>query len=319
MTTPLVSISCITYNHAPYIRECLEGFLMQKTNFPFEILIHDDASTDGTADIIREYEVKYPDLIKPILREKNLYSQGIRSIDRFNYERAQGKYIALCEGDDFWTDPNKLQIQFDFMESHPDYSLHCHQRVIVNDLRKICYKNILAANLPEDEEQLCHDLLCNRYYLPTQTLFIRKSNLEERMEAIKQTTEGFPMGDVQLVIHLSLSGKVCFASDVMSAYRVGAGSVTHFDNPVKLNHFRQNAIKGLYFLADSLNHPEWKEDIYNAWENNTGSKDTKLSSIKTVLRRCYWYFKEEMLHLHYYWYSISSPRNRCRRCFFMYK
>ena len=121
---PVVSICCITYNHEPYIRDCLEGFVMQQTSFPFEVLIHDDASTDHTADIIREYEAKYPDIIKPIYQTENQYSKKIGSINAtFNYPRAQGKYIALCEGDDFWNDENKLQIQYDFMEAHPDYSM----------------------------------------------------------------------------------------------------------------------------------------------------------------------------------------------------
>lgn len=112
-TLPLVSICCITYNHVKYIRDALEGFLMQKTAFPIEVLIHDDASTDGTADIIRQYETEYTDIIKPIYQQKNRYSRGLPVLT-LNYERVQGKYIALCEGDDCWIDENKLQIQFDF-------------------------------------------------------------------------------------------------------------------------------------------------------------------------------------------------------------
>ena len=102
---PTVSICCITYNHAPYIRSALDGFLMQETDFAYEILIHDDASTDGTADIIREYTARYPDIIKPILREENQYSKGISNISIFNFPRARGEFIAMCEGDDYWTDP----------------------------------------------------------------------------------------------------------------------------------------------------------------------------------------------------------------------
>jgi len=104
----VVSISCITYNHAPYIRQCLDGFVMQKTTFPFEILIHDDASTYGTPDIIREYEAKYPGLIKPIYQTENQHSKGVKISQTFNWPRARGKDIALCEGDDYWTDPYKL-------------------------------------------------------------------------------------------------------------------------------------------------------------------------------------------------------------------
>jgi glycosyltransferase involved in cell wall biosynthesis len=129
---PIVSISCITYNHAPYIRDAIEGFLMQKTNFPFEILIHDDASTDGTSDIIRKYEQKYSDLIFPVYQKENQYSKGILLCE-FNLKRARGKYIALCEGDDYWTDPLKLQKQVDFMDANPDYVMCYHSYKVRKD------------------------------------------------------------------------------------------------------------------------------------------------------------------------------------------
>ena len=123
MDTPLVSIITLAYNHAPYIRQCIEGILMQKTTFSFELMIHDDASTDETANIIREYEALYPDVIKPIYQKENQYSIGASVMRKHIYPRIQGKYIAWCDGDDYWTDPLKLQKQVDFLESHPDYSI----------------------------------------------------------------------------------------------------------------------------------------------------------------------------------------------------
>ena len=109
---PLVSIHCLTFNQAPYIRQCLDGFVMQKTNFPFEAIVHDDASTDGTAEIIQEYAEKYPNIIKPILEKENQYTKiGFSGIEKLMAEKEQGKYIAICEGDDYWTDPQKLQNQ----------------------------------------------------------------------------------------------------------------------------------------------------------------------------------------------------------------
>ena len=105
MIKPPISICCLTYNHEPYIEQCLEGFLMQKVDFPIEILIHDDASTDKTAEIIRKYESKYPEIIKPVYQSENQYSKGISVSRVYQFPRAQGKYIALCEGDDYWTDP----------------------------------------------------------------------------------------------------------------------------------------------------------------------------------------------------------------------
>lgn len=123
----IVSIRCTAYNHEKYIRETLEGFIMQKTNFRFEAIVHDDASTDNTADIIREYAEKYPDIIKPIYETENQYSKKNDSLLRIMNEASKGKYITMCEGDDYWTDPYKLQKQVDFLEAHPDYVLCSHR------------------------------------------------------------------------------------------------------------------------------------------------------------------------------------------------
>ena len=127
----MVSVICNTYNHEPYISKCLDGLVMQKTDFKFEILIHDDASQDRTADIIREYEKKYPDIMKPIYQIENQYSKG--GIGQFQYPRAKGKYIAFCEGDDYWTDPNKLQKQFEILEKHPEADMCAHSAVIISE------------------------------------------------------------------------------------------------------------------------------------------------------------------------------------------
>lgn len=134
----MVSICCATYNHENYIIDAIEGFLMQETDFKFEILLHDDASTDKTADIIRSYEEKYPEIIKPIYQTVNQYSKGVKITQTFNYPRAKGKYIALCEGDDYWTDSKKLQIQFDCLEKNKDVVCCYHGDYILDDkgLRK---------------------------------------------------------------------------------------------------------------------------------------------------------------------------------------
>ena len=115
-----VSIICNAYNHEKYIRDALDGFLMQKTNFAFEILIHDDASTDSTADIIREYEAKYPDIVIPIYQAENQYSKGGGITEKFQFPRVNCDFVAICEGDDYWIDENKLQKQYDAMMAHPE-------------------------------------------------------------------------------------------------------------------------------------------------------------------------------------------------------
>ena len=114
----LVSIQCLVYNHEPYLRQCLDGFVMQKTNFRFEAIVHDDASTDGSAKIIREYAEKYPDIIKPIYETENQYSKRDGSLTRIMNTACRGKYIAICEGDDYWIDPLKLQKQVSILENN---------------------------------------------------------------------------------------------------------------------------------------------------------------------------------------------------------
>ena len=129
----MLTVRTIAYNQEHYIRDCLEGIVKQQTSFKFEAIVHDDCSTDHTADIIREYAKKYPDIIKPIYEEENQYSMGVNSqmntkMNAFTH----GKYIALCEGDDYWTDPTKLQRQVDFLEAHPDYSMCFHNAKLDN-------------------------------------------------------------------------------------------------------------------------------------------------------------------------------------------
>ena len=130
LTPPRLSIVCITYNAAPYIKKALDGFLLQKTNFPIEILIHDDASTDGTADIIRDYVERNPGLIRAVFQSENQYSKGVSVSTKFLLPLVQGEYVAVCEGDDYWTDLHKLQKQVDWLDAHPESSICFHPVVV---------------------------------------------------------------------------------------------------------------------------------------------------------------------------------------------
>lgn len=217
MNKPLVSICCITYNHESFIRDCLEGFMMQQTNFPFEILIHDDASTDGTADIIREYETKYPDIIKPIYQTENQYSKGVVGINAaYNFPRAQGKYVALCEGDDRWISANKLQKQVDYLESHPDCSA--------------CYHSVRMIN--EDGSDFGRVLQCQtRIYpefdgVPTQTSSFVYKNLPIIGVGMRECGKDLVGGDVFVQALLFQYGYVYAFEDIMSEYRYHHGGVT---------------------------------------------------------------------------------------------
>ena len=125
---PTVIVWCLTYNQKDYIRDALNGFVMQQTTFPFEVVVHDDASTDGTTEIVMDYACRYPDIVKPMVEKENQWQKGglKHIISIMNEQHRRGKYIAFCEGDDYWTDPNKLQRQVDFLEKNPDYSMCFH-------------------------------------------------------------------------------------------------------------------------------------------------------------------------------------------------
>jgi glycosyltransferase involved in cell wall biosynthesis len=150
---PLVSICCITYNHIHFLDECIKGFLIQKTNFPIEILIHDDASTDGTTELIKSNVAKYPEIIKPTYQKENQFSKGKR-ITPILIQKAQGKYIALCEGDDYWTDPLKLQKQVDFLEGNEGYVMCYHNAKIVDEKGQIIKDSKLPLKSQKDFESI---------------------------------------------------------------------------------------------------------------------------------------------------------------------
>lgn len=223
--TPLVSICCLSFNHAPYIRESLDGFLKQKTTFGVEILIHDDASTDGTDAIIKEYAEQYPDIIFPLYETVNQYSNGYKGkMDiAFNYSRAKGKYIAYCEGDDYWTDPLKLQKQVDFMESHPDYSVCFHRCTHLNsDVGQIQRDNcgFLFSNNELDGVEISTEMYFKSWVTQPLTMVFRRS-----MYSFEWQKQYKYYRDMHEIYHLLCAGKgYLFAFDG-GVYRYHSGGI----------------------------------------------------------------------------------------------
>lgn len=231
MNFPLVSISCITYNQESYIRQCLDSFLNQQTNFSFEVLIHDDASTDGTADIIREYEKKYSHIIKPIYQAENQYSKGIRGIAaRFNFSRALGKYIAMCEGDDYWTDPYKLQKQVDFMEANPDYGLvhtgYKIYRVALERFESVTV-NIHTGNILKE--------LIQYNEIGTLTVLLRSDIIKLFLES--ELSRSALTMDYMMWLYFAENSKIGYLLDCTAIYRILPESMSNSWNPEKKRNF----------------------------------------------------------------------------------
>ncbi len=189
----MVSICAVCYNHAPYLRQALNSFLAQKRKytdpltgeertFGIEILIHDDASTDGSGDIIREYEKKYPEEVKPILQTENQYSQGITNISgAFNFPRAQGKYITLMDCDDYWQDHEKLSVQVSYMEAHPACQLCVHAAEVRNDNGELVDKNLMRP-YKGDRDLSAEELIDKAGSFPFGSMMLRRSLVKELPE-----------------------------------------------------------------------------------------------------------------------------------------
>lgn len=206
-----VSVICTAYNHEKYIRDALNGFIMQKTDFPIEVLVHDDASTDNTTEIIKEYEAKYPDLIHGIYETENLYSKGG---DIFWFiEKAKGKYIALCEGDDYWTDSMKLQRQYEALEAHPECDVCAHEAVIMAGKKKIGRVAPSKKNTVFSAETV---ILGNGGFVSTCSLFLKTSYMKSNSALHKRSRYKY---DYLFQIGASLRGGMVYLSIPMSVYR----------------------------------------------------------------------------------------------------
>ena len=255
----LVSISCLTYNHAPFIRDCLEGFLIQKTTFKYEVLIHDDASNDGTKEIIEEYQLKYPDIIFPIYQKENQFSKGYRGFNqKYNFPRSRGKYIALCEGDDYWTDPYKLQKQVDFLEVNPDCSLcfHASKSIRNNDPGEFILKR--PKTIPQTNKFEMKDaILGGGGFMATNSMLFHREYIQDRPEWMDKT----PVGDAPLMLLLASKGKIGYIDEVMSVYRI-MSSTTSWSASMQDRTRRKHHHYSILTMWDDFD--DWTEKKYSS-------------------------------------------------------
>ncbi len=268
----LVSVICIAYNQENYIAQAIESFLMQKTNFAYEIVIHDDASTDHTAEIIKKYEAEYPGIIKAIYQKVNQYSQGKR-VGLICNQMAVGKYIAVCEGDDFWTDPNKLQKQAAYMESHPECTLCVHAAYIANQDGTKLKPNIRPArgNKIFTVEEIIEG--CGGLFATNSMMYPAKFD-----ECRPSYFNKAPIGDYPLYIYLATMGTVYYIDEFMSAYRTGVpDSWTSRNSSIDKQILHYKKVADLLDLINKSTDYKYDRAIKNVLLNN----DFKLALIQS--------------------------------------
>lgn len=217
-----VSILCTAYNHEKYIGKCLEGFVNQETNFEYEVLVNDDKSSDRTAEIIIEYQKRYPTIIKPFLQKENQFSKNVRINDDILYPQAKGKYIALCEGDDYWIDCNKLQKQYDYMEDHLECAMVLHNSIKhdVNGQKSDSLFNSWKTIHIMDEEEIFFG-----WWVHTSSYFFRRN-----CALIPDCARGFWSGDYARLVWASYFGTIAVLPNVMSVYNYGISTGVTMQN-----------------------------------------------------------------------------------------
>lgn len=237
----MVSICCITYNHAKFIRSCLDGFLMQKTTFPIEVIIHDDASTDGTREIIEEYTRNHPGIFFPMFQTENQYSKGVRGMNaKYNFPRCSGKYIALCEGDDYWNDPLKLQQQVDFLESNEAYFITGHDANIVDEAGNL----ISESKLPEICKRDCSSIELQKcFFILTLSMCFR--NIPELKNMPNELYEA-SNGDTFMISYFGQFGKYKYLPSILPAtYRAHVNGIWAMKDELEKQIMTKNTFRQL--------------------------------------------------------------------------
>jgi len=206
-----VSVAFITYNHEPFVRQSLDSVLMQETDFPFEIVIGEDCSTDGTQKIVEDYKDKHPDKIRIVTSETNV--GPMPNVVR-TYKTCKGKYIAVLEGDDYWTDPLKLQKQVELMEANPGFTMCFTDRSVVNETGMLIQK----STIPDARKKtLTAQDIVGSYTPPSQTVLFKRSYLSSNIiESLKKVFNG----DTCLFSFLSTKGEAGYIDRITAAYRL---------------------------------------------------------------------------------------------------
>ena len=235
------TVVCFAYNHEKYIRQTLEGFVNQKTSFAYEVVIHDDASTDSTADIIREYEEKYPHIIKPIYQTVNQYSLKVNTY-QFILPLMKGDYVAMCEGDDYWVDEDKLQKQVDALDANPDCSVCLHKVKTISDdgkAKTYTYPPFEAESGIIPSEKFIPSVI-TAYIYQTSCFMFRGDLFREYVSDYPEFRRVAGVGDVPYLLYFGNLGNVYYIDEAMSRYRISsAGSWTERNRDKGAAHIKR--------------------------------------------------------------------------------
>ncbi len=285
----MVVVQCSTYNHEAYIENALKGFVMQKTNFPFCAIVTDDCSTDGTAEIIKKYAAEYPDIIKPILLGENHMQHNKARNPYIDPWHNRAKYIAQCEGDDYWIDPLKLQMQYDWLEQHPDYSLCFHNafQVITGDGNR----RVKSFNELEKDQDYTAEQAIVHWQLPTASFFYRRN-----LAVVPDWMERIYCGDWVLGVAILLKGKGRYIDRYMSVYnqQFNSSSACSSVRKAKIGYMEEQQKK---FILSCYNMPYLPDSIRAALDRKLSYLNTKLEFYDLISSKRYYklLYKKELL------------------------
>jgi glycosyltransferase involved in cell wall biosynthesis len=277
----LLSVCCVTYNHGAFIAQAIEGFLMQRTTFKYEILIGEDCSTDGTAEIVRDYALRYPEKIILVTSASNVgANQNVARV----IERVRGMYIALCDGDDYWTDPNKLQKQVDFLEKNPEYAICCHYAKEIDHLGNTRY----ISSEPKALKYTYQNIMVSKQVETSTASMVIRNSKEIREFVNKEWYPTCHAVDKFFKLTATFTGKMIYVMpEVMSCYRRHPGGIwststrsvlknrTLSDFNLIINHFEHNLFQKFQLLIFYFKR-------YFVFEYKTKKLNSVLATIKAI-------------------------------------
>lgn len=328
MTDPLVSAKMMSYNHAPFIVQAIEGVLQQKTNFPFELVIGEDCSTDGTRQIVFEYQKKHPNIIRVITSDENV---GMKKNSYRATKACKGKYVAFCEGDDYWHHPNKLQKQVDYMENHPECGLvhsnydvyHVKSKTLIKDYVK--YRGLEMPIRPDFYEIV--DRVRVSFRIQTCTVMVRRNLYDQIVESdpFLHQSDYFLMGDTQLWVELAALSQIAYIPECLATYRLSDDSASRQRDEKKAWQFQKSHCEMMLYLCDKYKVPkdirrkrelEWCDNSLRlAFFERNGKLASEVKKIKQTFTWEEWlrYYGARHLVLHYVFRVAALFRNSLRK------